>query len=105
MKVIAHTKYDYIVELSATEFGLVVGDNAYSMPPSIYGNGKLAPIGSNFNVVEWGKHVASLSANDKNRKDIAEQLRCAAMLIENTPSVFSLPKPEMIQPPDAPATP
>lgn len=89
MKIIAHTAYGYMVEMSPTDLSKITGDSKHRVHQSgaQYRHGEYShAIGTEFAVSKTYDHLVELLANEDKRKRIAESLRAAATLIEHTPS-------------------
>lgn len=91
MKIIGHTKYGYLIEIDPKEIAKITGvgadDKHQWYADNRYGSGAIShPVGTEFNVGKTWDHLQGLLSNEKDRQKIAESLRAAATLIENTPS-------------------
>ncbi len=94
MKIIAHTAYGYMAELSPKEVAAITGngdDDKHASHGSYHRNGYSHPIGTELRVNDAWKHLQDLLQNEQSRKRIAESLRAAATLIEHTPSPINPP--------------
>jgi len=86
MKIIARTATGYLCEIAPEEVRSITGDSDHYS----YSNTMFKP-GDVFEVSKTWGHLQHLLANEKERQRIAESLRAAATLIENTPSPVTLP--------------
>lgn len=90
MKIIGHTQYGYLVEMTEVELSKITGNPKDAVHSSnnrsSYSQQESHKIGTAFNVSETWGHLQRLLANGKERERIAESLRAAATLIEHTPS-------------------
>lgn len=96
MKIIGHTKYGYIAEVSANEVGFLTGNRADARHDSL--SGRSHPVGSDLPISESWEHLEGILRTQNQRKQIAESLRAAATLIEHTPDPLTLPVPEESNP-------
>ncbi len=102
MKIIGHTAYGYLVELSPGELSHITGDpkdNQHTSRNSPYGgkHENSHSIGTTFNVSPTWDHLPKLLTNEPHRQRIAESLRAAATLIEHTPSPIQPASAEVAQ--------
>lgn len=104
MKIIAHTAYGYLAELSPQELAAITGnprDDSHSGFASYSNNQRSHTIGTEFKVNDTWKHLQVLLQNEGRRHNIAESLRAAATLIEHTPSPIVIPAATESQPAQA----
>lgn len=97
MKIIGHTAYGYLAELSPVEIAAITGDSSDNRHSGFasYGNSSVThPIGTELKPSEIWKHLQRLLGNENERQRIAESLRASATLIEHTPSPITLPAAE-----------
>lgn len=86
MKIIGKTHNGYIAELSKDEANKLTGiDEPWS--------GHALQVGGDIRVVSFSRHIKDLDYTAEQRKQAAEQLRAAAVIIEATPTAFTAPEP------------
>jgi hypothetical protein len=95
MKVIGHTAYGYLMEVTPQEIAKITGkpgDNQHAGFNTGYSRDQdTHRIGTEFKVSETWDHLQRLLKNEPERQRIAESLRAAATLIEHTPSPITIP--------------
>ena len=88
MKIIGHTQGGYIVEASDFEMSELTGKNcSYNK----------APVGQNIDAIKIVRHITAVVNTDQERSVICQNLRAAATLLENTPSVLTVLQNAFIQ--------
>jgi hypothetical protein len=88
MKIIGHTTFGYLTEVSKDEMQTLTGKSEH------YGQGCQAhPVGSILNVPQLSKHIEAMAYTKQQRANAAEALRAAATVIESTPDAFTAPEP------------
>lgn len=95
MKVIGHTAYGYLMEITPHEIAKITGnpkDDQHAGFNTGYARSQdTHRIGTEFKVSDTYDHLQRLLRNEKERQGIAESLRAAATLIEHTPSPITVP--------------
>lgn len=76
----------YLIEATSDEIKAISGIEDRDQ----YGNPR-GIIGAEMHIKPAWDHIGKIIHNDGQRKGIAEQLRAAAAVIENTPLIASLP--------------
>jgi hypothetical protein len=97
MKVIGHTAYGYLMEVTPAEIAKITGNPKHNQHAAFNGYGRPHEenhkIGTEFSVSDTWDHLQRLLKNEPERQSIAESLRAAATLIEHTPSPITIPPP------------
>ena len=93
MKIAGFTYTGYLVEMTPLELSRVAGDISLNRHMSMrHSSGDNVSIGTEVLVNSNWDRLLELAKTEETRKRIAESLRAAATLIENTPKTFTEPE-------------
>lgn len=92
MKITGYTYTGYIVEMTPLELSRIAGNNSLNRHMNDRSSIGNVSIGTAVSVNESWDRLTELAKTEEKRKRIAESLRAAATLIENTPPTFAEPQ-------------